>query len=210
MRLGRLDEAIDKLDKVLILWTERGEYEEIDVLGRFRWYAVLAAVRTRQGNFRAARQAATAARALLPHVSSPNRVTILDAVADLAEAYLGLWEAVGPDDDIRQGTQVGRRLLRSYARVFPIIGPRAALIDGCYAWLNDRPRAARWNWERSLHRAVELGMPYESARAHLELGLHPTGSENEHHLTRAREILGQLEAQHDLSRLPAAVEAPAA
>jgi eukaryotic-like serine/threonine-protein kinase len=207
MRLGRLDEAVDMLDQVLILWTERGEYEEIDVLGRFRWYAVLAAVRMRQAQYRSAREAATAARALLPHVASPNRVTMLDAVADLAEAYLGLWEAQGPDNDTRRGTEIGRRLLRSYARVFPIIGPRAALIEGWYARLNQRPRAARRNWERSLQLADELSMPYEVARAHLELGLYTAGPEKERYLARAHQMFVELEAQGDLARLQAAIEA---
>lgn len=202
MRLGRLDEAVDLLDQVLILWTSRGEYEELDVLGRFRWYAVLAAVRARQERHQQAREAGTAALALLSHVASPNRVTMLDAVADLAEAYLGLWEALGADAEIRRGAEAGRRLLNKYARVFPIIGPRAALLDGCYAWLEKRPRAAKRKWQHSLQLAGQLSMPYELARAHLEIGLFSTGAKRREHLGRAYGLLEESEATHDLARIP--------
>jgi hypothetical protein len=56
-----------------------------------------------------------------------------------------------------------------------------------------RTRRARRCWLESLKRAQELGLPFDEALAHLELGrTSPPGREREEHLRRADELFAQM------------------
>jgi len=87
-----------------------------------------------------------------------------------------------------------------FARVFPIGEPRAALLAGTAAWLDGRAGAARAAWQRALAAARRLDMPYDEARARLELGRH-AGSDRAEHLDRAGALFDELGAPEDRQRV---------
>lgn len=87
-----------------------------------------------------------------------------------------------------------------FARVFPIGEPRAALLAGTAAWLDGRAGKACAAWERALASARRLGMPYDEARARLELGRHAGPAEGAGHLERAAALFDELGALADRER----------
>jgi hypothetical protein len=97
------------------------------------------------------------------------------------------------------------KLLRAYTRAFDFARPFSLLCDGQEAWLLGRTGVASRLWRRCVRRAVEWAMPYEEARARLELGRHlpPEAPEREALLLRARELFQRLEAAVDLARAEA-------
>jgi hypothetical protein len=121
----------------------------------------------------------------------------------VSEIYLALWEAA-PDAAARvalaRPAQAACRALHTLARVYPVYGPADDLQQGRLGWLLGRPAPARRHWERALHRAGALGLPYEEGQAHYELGRHASGPERASHLARAGAIFTRLDAAADLSR----------
>ncbi|HMA36332.1 MAG TPA: hypothetical protein VKY74_17880, partial [Chloroflexia bacterium] len=95
------------------------------------------------------------------------------------------------------------RMLRQFARQFPVGEPRAQLCAGGLAWLDGRPGAARAAWRRSLAAARRRAMPYDQALAHYELGRHARGPAWRRHLTRARTLFASLGAAYDVARVQA-------
>jgi class 3 adenylate cyclase/tetratricopeptide (TPR) repeat protein len=87
-----------------------------------------------------------------------------------------------------------------FARVFPIGEPRAALLAGTAAWLDGRAAEARGAWERALVAARRLDMPYDEARARLELGRHAGPAGRAGHLERAAALFDELGAAADRER----------
>ena len=76
--------------------------------------------------------------------------------------------------------------------------PRGLLGSGCWHRLEGRPRPAARSWARAVQAAERLAMPYELARAHLELGRQLAGTE--------RSLLG-LDRSGHLERAAAGFEA---
>lgn len=78
---------------------------------------------------------------------------------------------------VRRDIERGLAGLRTYVRAVPIAGPRRDLIAGRAARLRGRERTARRLLQRALHRAEDLGMPWEvaQARSHLASGRGPAG-----------------------------------
>jgi hypothetical protein len=105
---------------------------------------------------------------------------------------------VGPAE-LRATAASGLRRLRRYARSYPMARPRALTCLGAQRWLEGRRGAAMRAWARAMREAERLGMPWELARAHQELGGHlaagersPLGLDRAAHLDRARSILASL------------------
>jgi hypothetical protein len=68
------------------------------------------------------------------------------------------------------------------------------LWQGTLAWVSGRKRMGRWMWTRALESSQRLCMPYEGARAHLELGRHepPGAPARARHLESAIQQFEQL------------------
>src|SRR5690606_8244694 len=81
-----------------------------------------------------------------------------------------------------------------FARTFPIAGPRAALCQGWLQYLEGKPDRARRTWEAGLLAARRLGMPYEAAKLHLEIG---ERFQDPNHLREALEQFEQTKASYD-------------
>ncbi len=96
--------------------------------------------------------------------------------------------------------------MRQFGRVFRIGRPRAWLLQGRYDWLAGKPSKARKAWQKSLAAAERLAMPYDQGLAHYEIGRHITGTERQHHLTRAHAIFAHLGATYDVQQTQLALD----
>ena len=188
LRAGQLDEAARLLEDALALLIDHPDRAE-----QLRAYGLLAVVRLRQGKAEAAQQAAGAAARLIAMFRAPTAHYLLEGYAGVAEVYLSLWE-IGQDcRDTRRAARRACRALRRFARVFRIGRPRARLWQGRLAQLSGRPGRAQAAWRASLAAAERLGMRFEAALAHAELGRHAAGTPRGHrHLEQARTLLHEL------------------
>jgi hypothetical protein len=94
------------------------------------------------------------------------------------------------------------KAVKSFARVFPIGRPRAALYQGCAENLDGKHDKALRRWKEALPIARKLGMPYDEALIYLEIGRHlPTQNpEKRNALTQALELFRTLQAEYDIDR----------
>jgi hypothetical protein len=120
----------------------------------------------------------------------------IEGHAGLPEVALALLEAgplPGTDPaELRALAASGLRRLHRYGRAFPMARPRSLLCSGGWHRLEGRRRQAARSWARAVQAAEPLAMPWELARAHLELGRQlagdersPLGLDRDAHLARA-------------------------
>jgi predicted ATPase/DNA-binding SARP family transcriptional activator len=117
---------------------------------------------------------------------------VLEAHAGVAEVGLALLDLDPDRAELRATVTAAVRRLRRYARTFPMARPRALICTGWQAALGGRTGRALRLWARAVRAAESLGMPYERARAHDELGRRlapgqrsPLGLDRAAHLARA-------------------------
>jgi tetratricopeptide (TPR) repeat protein len=123
----------------------------------------------------------------------------LAGIAAAAEAALSLWAWSQADGD-RVRALSACRAANTYASIFPIGLPFAALWEGVFARLDGDPGRARRALQRAIAEAERLDMPYERARAFLELArLSPPNPERAALLARAQAIFTDLGASFDAS-----------
>jgi hypothetical protein len=194
LRLGEPERALPLLEAAFDIWAEKANREELDMLGRFRGYVTMALTRLRLGEAASARQSVDQAMELLPYVSSPNRITMLEAIGNLAYVYLLLWAEGPPDEPLVAAANIACELVEKYARVFPIMSPRANILLGMREWLLERPTYANDYWQKGLEAAEQFGMPYEQALAHIEIGRHSADATvREGHLQQARQLFEKMD-----------------
>jgi hypothetical protein len=97
---------------------------------------------------------------------------VLEAHAGVVEVCLTLLEQDPDPAELRTTAAAALRRLHRYAARFPMARPRELICRGWYAWLDRHTTAARRAWTRAIREADRRRMPYELARAHLELGRH--------------------------------------
>ena len=177
-----------------------------------RCHGVLALCAVRAGDARLARQAAERALTVI-QATRPVAYWTHDGITAVAEAALTLWEQSmsGPPEERAALARLAERACRgadAYAAVFPIGKPFALLWGGLSAHLAGHAEKAQKTWERCLVEAARLGMPYEQARAHLELGRHlPAGDPARRaHLLQASAIFAEVGAAPDRARCDEAME----
>jgi tetratricopeptide (TPR) repeat protein len=103
---------------------------------------------------------------------------------------------------LQQQIREARHGLRQYARRFALGRPQWLIWDGVGAWAERRRGRARRRWDRAVELATTLNMPYERARARLEMGRHlgygdPAGRRSLDEALAAFERLG---CEHDAAR----------
>jgi class 3 adenylate cyclase/tetratricopeptide (TPR) repeat protein len=188
LRAGRTGEAARLLETALTLLTEQPDQAE-----QVRAYGLLAVVRLRRGEEAAARAAAASAARLIAQFKRPTSFYLLEGYAGVVEVYLDQWEAGDRSTATRRAARQACSALRTFARVFPIGQPRAQLWSGRLHHLSGRPRRARAAWRASLSAAQRLGMPFEAALAHIQLGRRADGPpQRQWHLERAQTLLREL------------------
>ena len=188
LRLGKIDEAEAFLTEAeTLLDGNHGLVEEI------RFFGILAQVHSQQGVWEKAQQAARQAGKRIAKVQ-PTAFYSLEGYAGPVEVYLTLWEAAPEDTSLVNSARQAWQSLRQFGRFFLVGRPRIWLYQGLIYWLKGQPQRAHQFWEKALSLARQLGMPYEEARAHYEIGRHlpadnPARLE---HLTSAGELFAMI------------------
>ena len=98
-------------------------------------------------------------------------------------------------------------MVARFAKVFPIGKARAVQCQGWLEHLQGKSDKARQTWERAVPAAHTMGMPYEEALLHYEIGRHAGGAQRIEHLRRALALFDQLDASYDADRTRALLEA---
>jgi hypothetical protein len=118
------------------------------------------------------------ARRVLGHLAAgaPVAFWTQQGIAAAAEVLLTLLERC-PQGDPRRRALAGDAAaacagMRRYARRFPLGRAHGQLWNGLLAWSAGRPRRAMRTWRAAIATARALGLPYEEARAHAEIGRH--------------------------------------
>lgn len=200
LRLGRLDEALDRLSRAEELLRHQPELpSEIICSG------LAAAARLWRGELEGAEAAADRALDRMSRVSSPI-FSLGDGYAGAAEVYLSLLDRGGLKGSRRDSLIARARracaALHRFALVFPIGGPAALLAAGrARRVVSGRQSAAR-AFERAFERAEALGMPFETALSRLSLSRLPGTDEvsRKTHLGEARDTFVRLGCQRWLEQ----------
>ena len=200
---GRFDEAQVFLDEAATVPMQKfGRDSEI------RFNALNTLVNIRQGNHAQAFQFADATLKLISQ-AAPTSSWLMQHYAAAAETFLTLWESgaqvATSQESLQQVAQQACQMVARFARVFPIGKSRAALCKGWLEYLQGKPEKARQSWERALSAGSGMGMPYEEALLHFEIGRH---SQQTEHLRRALAIFEQLGANYYADRTRALIDAP--
>jgi class 3 adenylate cyclase/tetratricopeptide (TPR) repeat protein len=129
---------------------------------------------------------------LLPHV-------IIRIIYAQMTAYLTAAEgSSGADRDkwLRESNRVCGELTK-FSKSFPVYLSEALFFKGKYEWLWGKTDKARRNWHSSLAEAESLGMSYDLAMTHFELGYRFGDRE---HLEKAGAIFSDIGAEYDAAR----------
>jgi tetratricopeptide (TPR) repeat protein len=195
LRLGRIDEARPLYEEALRLvkdtdkLTARSEHTTV--------MCTQSLARLYAGDRQGAYDGASLALPLLT-AAEPVGYWMQHGTAAVAEVFLTLWEerwTGAPDATLlRRQARAAVGATRAYARRFRLGEPPMLLWKGTLAWLSGREWQARRLWTRALESSQRLHMPYERARAHLELGRHepPDAAERTRHLEAAIQQFEQL------------------
>jgi tetratricopeptide (TPR) repeat protein len=197
VRLGRPQAAITALEPVLPWMDQHGGSAEAILA-----YGPLALAHLRRGDREAARRAGNRVLDII-RTTKPIAHWNQIGLGATAEVFLHLWETAATTAERESMAWAARQTvdgLRAFARVFPFGQPFALLWQGSEEWLSGRRDAALGTWQHAITEAERLTMPYEEARARLELGrrLAPDDMARKNHLGRACEILAELKAADDL------------
>jgi hypothetical protein len=200
LRLGRVEEAAMLLEESPAV--RRGD-DSIRKADAILGLGLLAVARLRLGCDAEAEQAATAT---LERIASTRPMVNynLEGYAGAAEVYLDLWErAPAPSKTIVRQANRANRALWTFAWLFPNALARAWLCRGRAHWNAGKRARARVAWRVGLEFAQQLGMPFEEATLHHEIGrrLGPADSSGAQHLEKARALYQDLQAIDDLNRL---------
>jgi tetratricopeptide (TPR) repeat protein len=127
------------------------------------------------------------------------------AIAALADAVLSLSERNWAPDETGRSTLPDKAReavagLRRHASYFRLAKPHSYLWQGMLASVEGRNDRAMRLWERTIGLAQRSGTPYESARAHLEIGRHLTDAfeAKRRHLEQAEREFARLGCAYEL------------
>jgi eukaryotic-like serine/threonine-protein kinase len=200
VRLGQLDEALALLEEARPL-ADASAASHDDI----RCYGALALAAQRAGDEARAREAARHALQVIG-ATRPVAYWTYDGIAAVAEATTLLWEK-HRDAEAAKLASDALRGAEAYAGIFPIGKPFSLLWRGLHHHVSGRPDKARDVWLRCVAEAYRLGMPYDEARAHLEIGRHLSLRDpaRRGHLTRAAAIFAELHAVTDHAQAEAEI-----
>lgn len=198
IRLGRADEAQRLADAALLLADrETMKSEAICALGGLAMARLLTG--DRAGAYEAGERAVSQMREI-----KPVAYWLQNALSLNAEALLSLQETEGTP-----AASPGRRLadeavdtLCRFARQLPLARPHAHLWRGLSLWLAGKEQRAMREWQEAASLGNRLGLRYEVARAHFEIGRHlPEGESRASHLREAQEEFERLGSAAELERI---------
>lgn len=199
VRLGRCSEAVELLE-------ERRPWVDAEAVlpDAITCYGILALASDRIGERAKARRYADKALEMLLS-KRPVAYWMMPAIAALLETLLALWErdSATPADTrspLGQKVRTACGAALRFARIFRFAEPMAWLVQGVYERLAGHTSAAERLFTQVIARAEELSMPYEWARAKVELArmMPRTKAERHMHLQAALELFRQAEAAYDI------------
>jgi len=203
LNLGLHSAALDLAERGLRLVATA---ERTDSGARVALLAAKALAHVSRAEFDPAREAVDASVGVLAK-SAERRYFAVIYLSGVVETCLALWEAAPGDRAMDAQVRVSRlcRMIDQYARISPPGRARAWLWRGCMDWLGGRFEPAQRAWRRALVEADRFSLPYETARAHYEIGrrLAPTDPERIRHLLQAEEGFRRVKAEADLNRVKA-------
>lgn len=149
--------------------------------------------------------------AALPRVATAHH--LLNGLDAFSELILRLWEIEAPERgsaawrEWSHRAAMATRRADAYARVFAIGRPMAARHRGLHLWLLGRPAKAVAAWQQAITEGQDRGIPYETAKAHLELARHVGADDPRRldHAQRAIAIFSHIGAQAGEARARALV-----
>lgn len=114
---------------------------------------------------------------------------LTSGLGSLIETCLALWEATPERTHLAALAKRGGKQFRRFVRNFPGSQAQYYLCQGGIEWLSGNSQQAIRKWQRGLHIAEAMMMPYEQARLCIELGRHSTvPAQAEGYLKRAGEL----------------------
>jgi hypothetical protein len=200
-RLGRPVEAQQRAEAAVVL--PDGETMKSEA---FLAAAALAMARFLNGDHAGAYEAAE--RAIeQSRENQPVGYWLREPFAVIAETLLSLQE-MGWTPESPQAAPVSRladeavAAMVRFARPMPLGRPYAHLWRGWAKWLAGKKSSAMRDWHTAEALGVRLGLPYEVARAHFEIGRHlPEGEARTTRLRRAQEGFERLGCAMDVERV---------
>lgn len=139
---------------------------------------------------------------ILSSKASPSNYSAFSGFACPAYVYLSLWESGYEVPDMGKLAWNACKLMRKYARVFPIGDPRAKLYEGWHHWLSGEHSKSRIAWNDSLASAKDLRMQYDEGLACFEIGRHlpPSDDLRKKYIMQGVAIFTRIGAKYDLAR----------
>lgn len=200
---GRVDAALLADYRVQLKYNEHRTEETVG-------HGLLALAALRDGDRDLAQEEAATALVQF-RATPPNLYYSLWSMAGMCEVFLTLWRDLPGNGDsaeaaIRRSARQSCMVVRQFAWLLPVAGPRAALYRARYARQRGRDRRARRLLEAGLQLAERLRMPYDYALLQLELGrgLPADSADRMRLLDDAGSRLTAMGAEHDAA-LAAAV-----
>lgn len=161
------------------------------------------------GDFGAARallDEGLAIMSTLPRLATAHH--LLNGLDTFSELVLRFWEREAPPSGSAAWKQWSQHAAMAttrtsgYARMFDIGAPMAAQRLALQHWLHGRRAKALTAWQHAIAEGERTAIPYETAKAHLELARHlPAGDpQAQAHATQAMAIFGRLGAHAGLQQ----------
>jgi class 3 adenylate cyclase/tetratricopeptide (TPR) repeat protein len=175
LRLGKITEAADMMEKVLKLFDLIAD----SGLAEQNTQGILTVTYLHEGKLEKARNAADKTARLLKQAFIPIAPSF-DSYSNVAYIYLALWErseTLREKSEMKLFARQACRALHQFSWIHPIAKSRVLLWQGLYDWLNGKPRSAQEKWKKSLATAQKMSMPYDEALAYREIGRHTIGAD---------------------------------
>ena len=204
--LGQFDDTRVCLDELNSLLTEESQITNEALTMEI--YGLASMTRLRQSDPQGALEMAGRCTQLTAK-STPSNFSSFSGFAGPACTYISLWKQGYDHPELEGLAWNAIKILKQFARIFPIGQPRRYLYEGEYLWLTGKQTKAQKTWTKSLQHAHELEMRFDQGLAHLQIGLHLPEDDPDRrvHLTQAEDIFSDLKAAFDLARTRAALSA---
>jgi tetratricopeptide (TPR) repeat protein len=193
-RQGRLPEAIGHLQKAVELADAIPEPVYRTLAG-----SELAMCYLRQGGLERAfseLDACVRFRATRRVLDVASHMVLLNDVAEAQLTAAAQSEGAQRAGWLNKARQTLQTALRE-APKYQVKSPQAKGLQGTYEWLCGKPAAAQKWWQRGLAEAQRMGMRYDEARIHLDMGQYGGAPD---HLERAAAIFAEIGAELDLAQ----------